>query len=230
MRYQRHFLMAIAALLTLFGSVHAAEDSTPKTAVASFLTALRSGDDKSIRAAVYIEKEHQEHVTAMLALLTATTRMQVAAQSKFAAEGEKTFGASTPAQVERHLQAVADAQEKVTGDVATLTITPDAETKLGGGIVQLNKVGKKWLVNATAMFNIAKLPDARDRARQSLFANRITAVTEQMTQEIIDGKYSTADDAVKIFWERSAAVRDELSKTPAATQPATAEPASAPGK
>ena len=102
------------------GQVLAAADySTPKKAIASFLSAVQSTDEKAIKDALVVAPEHEEAVDAFVKLIMATNKLQKAAETRFGEQADQYFGVNTK-QMESRLKAIEASEAKMVGDSAII--------------------------------------------------------------------------------------------------------------
>jgi hypothetical protein len=201
---------AAAALLLLLAPVAAAADSQPATrpaadysdprrAVQSF---LRAADDAAMRDALLIDPAHRQAIDSFLGVMVATTRLRTAAEAQFGAGAAKYFSAATDAQLDARIKAIDAAPLQVNGDTATLAIPADEASRQSGGTVIVRKTPGGWKVDAATLLGVTGMAQDKLAARMKL-ADTITAVTNQMIQDVNARKFASAGDAYQEYWNRT---------------------------
>ncbi len=197
--------------------VQAADYSTPKKAIESFLNAVQSTDEKAIKAALVVAPEHQDAVDAYVKLILATNKLQKAAEARFGEQADQYFGVNSK-QMESRLKAIEGAEAKMVGDSAIIEIPADEATKQPGGTVVVKKDGADWKLDAGTLFKLSETPQEQTD-RGVAMAKKMAPLTEQMTTEIEGGKFASAGEAYQAFWQRSLeVVKESAGGMPAATQ------------
>jgi hypothetical protein len=200
------------------GQVPAAADySTPKKAIESFLNAVQSTDEKAIKASLVVAPEHQEAVDAYVKLILATNKLQKAAETRFGEQADQYFGVNSK-QMESRLKAIEGAEAKMVGDSAIIEIPADETTKQPGGTVVVKKDGGDWKLDAGTLFKLSETPQEQTERAVGM-AKKMVPLTEQMTTEIEGGKFASASEAYQAFWQRSLEAVKETAGA-AGTQPA----------
>jgi hypothetical protein len=158
---------------------------SPKAVVLAFVTSLDKGDATVARALVP-GQEQIPWVDASLALAAALRRLDEAAVARFGEAGHAV------SQGRMHLadspKAIEQAQEKVEGETATLT--------LGGTVapVRLVRVAGTWRVAGPST-------PAEAREQVALYG-RLARAAEVTAGEIADGGYPDAAGAARVFAAR----------------------------
>ncbi|MGN6369475.1 MAG: hypothetical protein ACTHN5_14555 [Phycisphaerae bacterium] len=194
-----------------------ADYSTPKKAIASFLNAVQSTDEKAINAALVVSPEQQPTVDAYVKLILATNKLEKAAEQRFGGQAEQYFGVNSK-QLESRLKAVEGAEAKRVGDSAIIEIPADEATKQPGGTVVVKRVDGEWKLDAGTLFKLSDTPKEQTERAVAL-AKKMVPLTEQMTSEIEAGKFASASEAYQAFWQRSLEAVKEGAGT-AGAQPA----------
>ena len=182
-----------------------ADYSTPKKAIASFLGAVQSTDEKAIEAALVVAPEHQDAVDAFVKLILATNKLQKAAEARFGEQADQYFGVNSK-QMESRLKAIEGAEAKMVGESAIIEIPADDATKQPGGTVVVKKEGADWKLDAGTLFKLSETPKEQ-RERGVALSRKMIPLTEQMTAEIQrspdQGGFASASEAYQAFWQRS---------------------------
>lgn len=158
---------------------------SPKAVALAFVTSLEKGDATVARALVPGE-EQVPWADASLELAAAMKRLDEAAVARFGDAGR------TVSQGQLHLadslKAIAQAQEKIEGEAATLTLPGNARP------VRLVRVAGTWRVAGPA--------SAAEAREQVALYERLARAADLTAAEIADGGYADAAAAARGFAQR----------------------------
>jgi hypothetical protein len=158
---------------------------SPKAVALAFVTSLEKGDATVARALVPGE-EQIPWVDASLALAAALRRLDEAAVARFGEAGRAVSQGRL--HLADSLKALEQAQEKVEGDTATLTIPGTAKP------VRLVRVAGTWRVAGPAT--------AVEAREQVALYERLARAADLTAGEMADGGYPDAGEAARVFAAR----------------------------
>jgi hypothetical protein len=154
--------------------------SSPKATAKTFASAMEAGDSAAARKCFDVKDEEQgKAIDAVVELGGASTKLAEAARKKFGDANKILQGDDSPVGMAKELES---AEEKITGDTATLT--PKSGRKMS-----LKKIGGEWKVDFAAMIGNEKMDKV-----VPMFKAMAKALTET-ADEIGAGKFKTADEA-----------------------------------
>ena len=153
--------------------------------VVAYNAAARAGDVATVRALTYYSPgEHAEFAEAQPTAVVCTVALGRALQSQFGPEAGSQFRLPTDA-------AIVSASQVGGGDRITLEAA-------GASPIKLVRVSGRWVID----FPNADRPDDA-RARQA--AGALAEVSRQMAADVTAGKFATADEAMGVLRDRTAA-------------------------
>jgi hypothetical protein len=158
----------------------------PKAVAIAFVAALDKGDAATAKSLLPADETHAAWVDASIALSTGLKKLDAAAAAKFNEAGKVV------SQNQLHLtdsfKSLDQAQEKIEGDTATLTIPGQTQP------LRLNRVGGKWLLLVG--------PTGPTAQRQLSLYPRLTRAATLTGEEIAAGAYATPEAAARVFAAR----------------------------
>lgn len=159
---------------------------SPKAVALAFAASLDKGDADVARGLVAGGGDRARWVDAAVGLARALKRLDAAAQARF---GEAGRGVSQgQLHLVQSLKAMEQAQEKVEGDAATLTLPGDARPlRLTRG------AGGRWQL---------VVPGDGDVAGQAALYNRLAHAADATAGELAGGSYADAGAAARAFAAR----------------------------
>ena len=165
------------------------ELATPKIAAITFVRAMEADDSEAFRKVTLGNDEDYQLFEPLLRMTGAAKKLEKAARTRFGKEGTKIVRESPAVGLEVHVQ---ESDVKVIGDRATLKHKADADADA----LPLKMTPAGWKVDLTAIANRHQMSAAAGgmlKMQQAL---------EQATNDILEGKFKTADDAAKAVVSR----------------------------
>ena len=161
--------------------------STPKSAGASFVRALESGDVNAVKAVTLGSETDYRLMEVLAAADHAGKELERAAIEKFGDAGKEVASLGAGGNSEKDL---ADSRVKEDGDSAVLARKDDPDAKHA---LKLKRVDGAWKID------LAALPNKKDLIR-AVPAMRATAgILVQAARDIRAGKYKSADEAKQVI-------------------------------
>jgi hypothetical protein len=159
----------------------------PKAVALAFAGSIEKGDAATARGLVPGDEAHARWVEAAAALSVALKKLDAAAAARFGDAGKAV------SRNQLHLtdaaKSLEQAQEKVDGDSATLTVPGRAEPLV------LKKVEGKW------QLQVGPAAAGEAESQLALYA-RLTRAAQRTAEELAAGTYATAEQAAKVFAAR----------------------------
>lgn len=190
-----HIRSALAALIVLgcaASLAHADDKDQIKSSIKSLATAMKDGDGATAKKYVVNDENSQKLIDTLAKMSKAARDLQDAAVAKFGEDG-KTLGAGRMAGNAPHFDKDLDeANITVNGDTAT--VAPKDPTK--GSVATFKKQDGTWKLDLQSM------PHAEQMAQGAVMMGKMADVMNEMTGEIKDGKYSSAQEARQAFYQK----------------------------
>jgi len=176
--------------------VPAAPRPAPKQVALAAAAAIEKGDATALRALVLSEGISPELADATIALASALRRLDAAAATRFANVTPPVNITQGALDLTRALKAVEGAQEKIEGDLASLTLpaNPAAQPL----ILRLARRGEDWRMDLTPAQGDSA---ATTRAAQRLLKlyDLLTKAADQTTAELSASQLTTPEEAAALF-------------------------------
>jgi len=161
--------------------------ASPKAVAIALAGWLEKGDAAAAKALVPADAAHARWIDAAAGLAKALQKLDAASIGRFGEPGKAV------SQARLHLadaaRALEQAQEKIDGETATLTVPGRARP------LAFRRVGGKWIA-------VVGPTDDAAAARQVALYERLTRAASRMTDEIAAGAYTGADAAGRVFAAR----------------------------
>ena len=167
--------------------VPAAPLAGPKAVAIAFAVALDKGDAATAKALIPADDARGRWVDAAIALSAALKKLDAAAVAKFGEAGKVV--SQNQLHLADSLKSLEQAQEKIEGDAATLTVPGQAKP------LNLKKVEGRWQLQVG--------PSKDEVDRQLSLHRRLARAAEQTAAEIGDGSLTSAERASRVFTERA---------------------------
>jgi hypothetical protein len=153
----------------------------------AFAGSIEKGDASTARELVPADEMHARWVDAAAGLSGALKTLDVAAVARFGDLGKAV--SRNQLHLTDSVKSLEQAQEKVDGDTATLTVPGRAEPLV------LRKVDGKW------QLQVGPASAAEAEAQVALLA-RLTRAAQRTADELAGGTHATAEQAAKVFAAR----------------------------
>lgn len=165
-------------------------ETAPRAVALALATALAKPDPAAAKALVApADKEAARWVDATVSLISSLKRLDQAAATRFGEAGKAV------SQQQLHLleapKSLAQAQEKIDGDSATLTLPGESRP-----LMRLKRHDGAWRPV------VASLVAGDDLSATLALDRRLTHATDRTTDEIATGMYPTPEAAARIFTAR----------------------------
>ncbi len=180
---------------------------TPRQAYERLVVAMQEGDGATVRQLIVAEGEDERRlVDALAGYAEAIARLRRAAVETYGVASARAL-TGDPADQEKRLAAIREAQQQIEGDQATLKVNlPDTP------LILLRRMDGQWRVPLRAM--LPNLEPAQIAQQVEETAVQVRAFDET-TADVLAGKYHTADEAAQAL--RSRLIRPAAEPTTAAT-------------
>jgi len=183
---------------------------TPRAAYERLVVAMQQGDGATIRQLIVAQGEDERRLVDALAdYAQAIARLRQAAVETYGAASARVL-TGDPADQEKRLAAIRQAQQLIENDHATLNLhRPDTP------LILLRQIDGQWRVPLRAM--LPNLEPAQIVQQVEETALQVHAFDET-TADVLAGKYHTADEAAQVLRTRLIRPANEPT-TAAATRP-----------
>ena len=159
---------------------------SPKAIALAFVAALDKGDAPAAKALLPADETHAKWVDAGIALSAALKKLDAAAATRFKEAGK--IVSQNQLHFADSLKSLEQAQEKIEGDAATLTVPGQAQP------LRLTRVAGKW--------QLLVGPTGPTAPKQLALYPRLTRAANLTAEEIAAGAHGTPEAAAKIFAAR----------------------------
>jgi hypothetical protein len=159
----------------------------PKAVALAFAGSIEKGDAATAKGLVPADDAHARWVEAAAELSTALKKLDAAAGGRFGDAGKAV--SRNQLHLNDSVKSLEQAQEKIDGDSATLTLPGRAEPLV------LKKVEGKW------QLQVGPTTSGEAEAQLALCA-RLTRAAQRTAEELAGGTYATADQAARVFGAR----------------------------
>jgi len=216
MRKQALLFTGLIALLTVPAFAANPADA-PRQALITFADAAHAGDVKAMNDTLYIAPANKDQVATLVAMYQATAQLRQAMLAKFGDEATRAGWAGVDAALDTRKKALANAEVKIDGDHAVLTIaTPSGDDNKLPREITCVKVGESWKIDAASIFALNE-PKANESIAR---LKKMTELFNNVAKDVGNGNLGTMQAAQRALAEGAKATLDNpASTTHSATRP-----------
>lgn len=185
---------------------------SPRAAYERLVVAMQQGDGQTIRQLIEIKGDDEQRlVDSLVSYSQSVARLRQAAVETYGAASSRGL-TGDPAEQEKRLIAIRQAQQQIDGDHATLKVnSPDTP------VVLLRLVDGQWRVPLREMLPNLEPAQVAQQVEETTLQVR---AFDETTADILEGKYHTADEAAQALRGRLIRPTTEPAvPTTAATRP-----------